>query len=109
MSCRHGNPIANCDLCDDVDAAFEAGRQSMLTEYSQPVQPEQEPFTYYDPVRDSIRPFRGEGDIPLYTTPPQRTWVGLTNDEIEMIVENRRAAHWEFMRQVEELLRSKNT
>jgi len=49
---------------------------------------------------------------PLYTTPqpaPQRSedttqkkpWVGLTDDEIEMIVENRRAAHWEFIRQVD--------
>jgi hypothetical protein len=29
----------------------------------------QEPFTYYDPVRDAIRPFPVDGDIPLYTTP----------------------------------------
>jgi hypothetical protein len=39
---------------------------------------------------------------------PQRTWVGLTDDEIEMIVENRRAAHWEFVRQVEAKLKEKN-
>ena len=45
----------------------------------------------------------------LYTTPPQRTWVGLTDDEIEMIVENKRAAHWEFVRQVEAKLKEKNT
>jgi predicted RNA binding protein with dsRBD fold (UPF0201 family) len=38
-----------------------------------------------------------------------RTWVGLTDDEIEMIVENRRAAHWEFVRQVEAKLKEKNT
>ena len=31
-------------------------------------QPEQKPFTYYDPVRDAIRPFPVDGDIPLYTT-----------------------------------------
>jgi hypothetical protein len=24
-----------------------------------------------------------EGDVGLYTTPPQRTWVGLTDEEIE--------------------------
>jgi hypothetical protein len=41
--------------------------------------------------------------------PSQRTWVGLTDDEIEMIVENRRAAHWEFVRQVEAKLKEKNT
>ena len=45
----------------------------------------------------------------LYTTPPQRTWVGLTDEEIEMIVENKRAAHWEFVRQVEAKLKEKNT
>jgi hypothetical protein len=39
---------------------------------------------------------------------PQRTWVGLTDDEIEMIVENRRAAHWEFVRQVEAKLKENN-
>lgn len=33
---------------------------------------EQEPFTYYDPVRDAIRPFKADGDIPLYTAPPKR-------------------------------------
>jgi hypothetical protein len=49
-------------------------------------QPAQEPFTYYDPVRDSIRPFKSDGDIPLYTTPPQRPWVGLTDEEIDFIV-----------------------
>jgi hypothetical protein len=64
----------------------------------------------------------GAGDDSLYTDHdgpfcedcfsdkerPQRTWVGLTDDEIEMIVENRRAAHWEFVRQVEAKLKEKN-
>ena len=39
----------------------------------------------------------------------QRQWVGLDDAEIEMIVENRRAAHWEFVRQVEAKLKEKNT
>jgi predicted HicB family RNase H-like nuclease len=39
----------------------------------------------------------------------QRTWVGLTDEEIEMIVENKRTAHWEFIRQVEAKLKEKNT
>lgn len=25
MSCLHGNPVGDCDICDEVDAAFEAG------------------------------------------------------------------------------------
>jgi hypothetical protein len=38
----------------------------------------------------------------------KREFVGLTDDEIEMIVENKRAAHWEFVRQVEAKLKEKN-
>ena len=38
----------------------------------------------------------------------QRTWVGLTDEEIEMIVENKRAAHWEFVRAVELRIKEKN-
>ena len=29
-----------------------------------------------------------EGDVGLYTTPPQRTWVGLTDEEISAIAWN---------------------
>lgn len=32
MSCPHGNPISGCDTCDEVDAAFEAGKRSALAE-----------------------------------------------------------------------------
>ncbi len=39
---------------------------------------------------DAIHPneharVEGEYITPLYTTPPQRTWVGLTDEEIEMV------------------------
>jgi hypothetical protein len=39
MSCPHGNPIGDCDICDEIDAAFEAGRQSALAEQPAPAQP----------------------------------------------------------------------
>ena len=68
-------------------------------------QPEQEPFTYYDPVRDAIRPFRSEGDIPLYTTPPQRPWVDLTDDDCKgMSAGDRVVAMW-----ANRILKEKNT
>ena len=44
---------------------------------------------------------------PLYTTPPQREWVGLTDDEMQAIWD--RYAHMEMMRAIEAALRSKNT
>lgn len=58
----------------------------------------------------------GAAQSPWEVTTPQpigfavmeRPWVGLTDEEIEMIVENKRAAHWEFIRQVEAKLKEKN-
>ena len=49
-------------------------------------QPEQEPFGYLsiedNPVFQKETPEIGQWKT-LYTTPPQRTWVGLTDDEIK--------------------------
>jgi hypothetical protein len=53
---------------------------------------------------------------PLYTTPPQRTWVGLTDEEIaevedEYIVDYRIPAGsaWNFAKDIEAKLKEKNT
>ena len=45
--------------------------------------------------------------IPLYTTPPQRTWVGLTDEEISELI---RATHntGSFVRAIEAKLKQKN-
>jgi hypothetical protein len=49
---------------------------------------------------------------PLYTTPPQRTWVGLTDDEIKTICsENGWDSSWQslrFARAIEAKLKQKN-
>ena len=58
----------------DIDNALDAIKEALA-------QPAQKPFTYYNPVRDAIRPFPVDGDIALYTAPPQREWVGLTAEE----------------------------
>jgi len=75
-------------------------------------QPEQEPVAWMnDSTPSGIFARHMEGaknfgcTIPLYTTPPQRTWVGLTNEE--------RAECWETipelaMRKVEAKLKEKN-
>jgi hypothetical protein len=48
-------------------------------------QPEQEPVAWMDKDGDvlsaSVVSGKGLRNIPLYTTPPQRTWVGLTDEE----------------------------
>jgi hypothetical protein len=47
---------------------------------------------------------------PLYTTPPQRTWVGLTDEEVKKIVGLDRYTDLlkEVVQYVEAKLRSKN-
>ena len=58
-------------------------------------------------------PSEAEGRVPLYTTPPQRTWVGLTDEEIKL----QWSEFWEtechpwaidFAKAIEAKLRSKN-
>ena len=44
----------------------------------------------------------------LYTTPPQRKWVGLTDEEVEMLVKNQRAGPREQIRYIEAKLKEKN-
>jgi hypothetical protein len=59
----------------------------------------------------------GEDRVPLYTTPPQRHWVGLTDDEIIEWVEsgeynvitNDWASHIDFARAIESKLEERNT
>ena len=73
-------------------------------------QSEQKPFTYYDPVRDAIRPFEGDGDIALYTSPPKREWVGLTDGQIQAIHDTyyRRMGFREFHQHIEAKLKELN-
>jgi hypothetical protein len=51
--------------------------------------------------------------VPLYTTPPQRPWVGLTDEEIEgclhHVDDEAVIGLSDFARAVEQLLRGKNT
>lgn len=51
---------------------------------------------------------RGWEQYPLYNTPPQRTWVGLTDEDISEIV---RGTHntGSFVRAIEAKLKEKNT
>jgi hypothetical protein len=53
--------------------------------------------------------------IPLYTTPPQRTWVGLTDEEIDVIYEQHHNQYGEcesvnlgYERAIEAKLKEKN-
>jgi hypothetical protein len=96
-------------------------------------QPEQEPFEYWNAVEGwvkieevrehfdsvgcgTIYKTAGEDRTPLYTTPPQRTWVGLTDedcDEVERWVEFKeegsgRIPNLKLIRYIEAKLKEKN-
>ena len=80
---------------------------------------EQEPVcvafmrTYLESGQNGLEIWKDE---PLYTTPPQRTWVGLTDEEIAeiedgYIVDYRIPAGcgWNFAKDIEAKLKGKNT
>jgi hypothetical protein len=120
MSCPHGNPIGCCDICDEVDAAFEAGKRSALAE--QPAQ--HEPVAQWQKKHaartDGKWENTNEHDAKwwhdnaqgweiraLYTTPQaQRTWVGLTRKEVHDLYDSDYAV---FHQRIEAKLKEKNT
>ena len=88
-------------------------------------QPEQEPLEYWNAVEGwvkinevrehfdsvgcgTIYKTAGEDRVPVYTTPPQRTWVGLTDEEVGDLSDFAYANDEEFVRNVEKYLKEKN-
>ena len=97
-----GELNCNCLICQATVAVKEALAQpeqehfalkhriaelegAVIGLQAQLAQPEQEPvgwFGYDQGTSIWFETNKGEDNsVPLYTTPPQRTWVGLTNDE----------------------------
>ena len=78
---------------------------------------EQEPVGTFAKFTDGIwrEVTDGSAGVSLYTTPPQRTWVGLTDEEIADCAEKMEASDptdsfWrEFFRGIEAKLKEKNT
>ena len=112
--------------CKDYDVALpiiynDFGRvlvgQVSIT--PKPKEPEQEPVAWMDKDGDvlsaSVIDGNGLRNIPLYTTPPQRKWQGLTDEEIASLhykikVQLMGAYKTEdIYRTIEEKLKEKNT
>ena len=83
--------------------------------------PEQEPVAFWNfnsgfshCMIDQLNEAAKKNPAPLYTTPPQRTWVGLTDEEIADCAEKMEASDptdsfWrEFFRGIEAKLKEKN-
>ena len=96
---------------DEARKALQVGKQALA-------QPEQEPVAWMDADGNvSDNNDHKCFPIPLYTTPPQRTWVGLTDDEIDRVTDAQwgkgvnkpiYAAHRAYARAIEQALKEKN-
>lgn len=101
--------------------------ESLLAKTAAPPQPQQEPVAWMDAdgktfpfvwnvnslgVRQGSK-YLNESLTPLYTNPPQRTWVGLTDEEISKISQRLGIDHddsWTDLKQaIEAKLKERNT
>ena len=78
-------------------------------------QPEQEPLAWISTGPASMihwtadKPAYGDDWVPLYTTPPQRTWVGLTDEETETLIHRFKGDPWTLIEEVSARLEKRNT
>jgi hypothetical protein len=81
-------------------------------------QPEQEPVLWGMPDGKTVDKwalqfYGGQKGKPLYTTPPQRTWVGLTEGEridiIDEEITTQDITHYALAQAIEATLKEKNT
>ena len=91
----------------NVDAAIDAGRQAIAEAEKQE---QDEPVGKFAKFTDGIwrEVADGSAGVPLYTTPQQRAWVGLTVKEANELWEST-DSDWELMKRVEAKLKEKNT
>ena len=81
-----------CPNCGKVAGLHSSILQGCMCQYSMQVPPqrtEQEPVAFWNfnsgfshCMIDQLNEAAKKNPAPLYTTPPQRTWVGLTDDEM---------------------------
>lgn len=87
-----------------------------LMEYES-AHPKQEPFCYYDGRNIVGKEFADHSDVfPLYTAPPKRKWVGLSDEEMRALKQksvddgmSRLVSDFEYIRSIEAKLKEKNT
>jgi hypothetical protein len=109
-------PLNDEAQCGRYDEAITAIKEALA-------QPEQEPVAFVQGCNRGqweIFPAKAyqifENEQPLYITPPQRTWVGLTDEEVDKIYEAHHNQYGEcesvnfgYERAIEAKLKEKNT
>jgi hypothetical protein len=102
------------DSYDDYESKMQLAEHA----WEQALEEKQEPVAWLDAEMsqaytvDELADASGTGFLPLYTAPPKREWVGLTEEEINSVRYSRDwTAPWTdlvFARAIEEKLKEKN-
>ena len=108
---------------DELLDSLESELRDVLGHYREALAQEQEPVAYLtrrkiggtegllraDMVDKSAKNQETHDFIPLYTAPPQRTWVGLTDeDREECLAKNEELGWWGVVNAIEQSLKEKN-
>jgi len=114
--------VGHVTIRKGVALSVLVARMQVLYDMAQPKEPEQEPVAYFNPQKGGFywaKPTTicaphtvNVVSMPLYTTPPQRTWVGLTEKDKEYLSDlsaDPRWNAWIGMEQTEAKLKEKNT
>ena len=88
------------------EKAYQQHRAAITAIKEALAQPEQEPVAWEQFYPDIGKPQLTHPPQGIYYTPPQRTWVGLTDEEMQDLWD--RYAHMEMMRAIEAKLKDKN-
>ena len=99
----------NAKTPTDGGTGFNHFRASATTVLRQP----QEPVAWLSEGGDVSRSKRYMDEMgfkcnPLYTAPPKREWVGLTDDEVNELVSRFKRYSYVLLREVEAKLKEKN-
>ena len=98
----------------EIDGAMDALRERLAQPEQEPVwiQPNHLQKARQAPFLCRVEPAKRDDFVPLYTTPPQRQWQGLTDEEINSVRHKRDwTAPWTdttFAKAIEAKLKEKN-
>ena len=104
--------LANNDLSIKSDDLSIKSEEAMREVQRLGQEIEQEPVGRFAKFTDGIwrEVAEGSAGVPLYTTPQQRTWVDLTDDEMLMIYgQKHEGKKYSLGRMVQQALKEKNT
>jgi hypothetical protein len=102
--------LSNAGADTNISRGLEPKGSGMVTLH----QLEQNPVAWMDKEDcgdmrfTSVAPTYENDLIPLYTAPPRKPWVGLTDDDIELIFFISGSTPENFARDIEAILKEKN-